>query len=139
MTYAVPSGARTTGMTRANNKPTANSAMGRLLFFSICSLRDRKKLIGEEIMSIRDFERISYLLDALGFYEYKIAFDMEHKDLLEELAWNIKQEVNRQSIKDEYLLQDKLDVAEYWQENFMNTLPDGAMREYIQEIFDLCE
>lgn len=106
---------------------------------SICSLRNRKKLIGEEIMSIRDFERISYLLDALGFEEYKIAFDMEHKDLLEELAGNIKQEVNRQSIKDEYLLQDKLDVPEYWQEHFMNTLPDRAMREYIQEIFDLCE
>lgn len=52
---------------------------------------------------------------------------------------NIKQEVNRQSIKDEYLLQDKLDVPEYWQEHFMNTLPDRAMREYIQEIFDLCE
>ena len=111
----------------------------RLLFLSICSLRDRKKLIGEEIMSISDFERISYLLDALGLEEYKIAFDMEHKDLLEELAGNIKQEVNRQSIKDEYLLQNKLDVPEYWQENFMNTLPDGAMREYIQEIFDLCE
>lgn len=111
----------------------------RLLFLSICSLKDWKKLIGEEVMSIRDFERISYLLDALGFEEYKIVFDMEHKDLLEELAGNIKQEVNRQSIKDEYLLQDKLDVAEYWQENFMNTLPDGAMREYIQEIFDLYE
>lgn len=111
----------------------------RLLFLSICSLKDRKKLIGEEVMSIRDFERISYLLDALGFEEYKIVFDMEHKGLLEELAGNIKQEVNRQSIKDEYLLQDKLDVAEYWQENFMNTLPDGAMREYIQEIFDLYE
>ena len=90
-------------------------------------------------MSIRDFERISYLLDALGFEENIIAFDMEHKDLLEELAGNIKQEVNRQSIKDEYLLQDKLDVPEYWQEHFMNTLPDRAMREYIQEIFDLCE
>ena len=90
-------------------------------------------------MSISDFERISYLLDALGLEEYKIAFDMEHKDLLEELAGNIKQEVNRQRIKDEYLLQDKLDVAEYWQEHFMNTLPDRAMREYIQEIFDLCE
>ena len=111
----------------------------RLLFLSICSLEDRKKLIGEEVINIRDFERISYLLDALGFEEYKIVFDMEHKDLLEELAGNIKQEVNRQSIKDEYLLQDKLDVAEYWQENFMNTLPDGIMREYIQEIFDLCE
>ena len=111
----------------------------RLLFLSICSLKDRTKLIREEVMSIRDFERISYLLDALGFEEYKIVFDMEHKGLLEELAWNIKQEVNRQSIKDEYLLQDKLDVAEYWQENFMNTLPDGAMRECIQEIFDLYE
>ena len=90
-------------------------------------------------MSIRDFERISYLLDALGFEEYRIAFEMEHKDLLEELAGNIKQEVNRQIIMDEYLLQDQLDMVEDWKEDFINELPDKTMREYIQEIFDLCQ
>jgi len=62
----------------------------RLLFLSICTLKDRKKLIREKVMSIRDFECISYLLDALGFEEYRIAFEMEHKDLLENLQGILK-------------------------------------------------
>lgn len=111
----------------------------RLLFLSICNLKDRKKLIGEEIMSIRDFERISYLLDVLGLDEYRVVFDMEHKDLLEGLAGNIKQEVNQQIIMDEYLLQDQLDMVEDWKEDFINELPDKTMRKYIQEIFYLCQ
>ena len=111
----------------------------RLLFLSICSLRDQEKLIGKEVMSIHDYERISYLLDALGLEEYKIAFDMEHKDLMDELAGSINQEADRQEIMDEYVLQDKLDVVECWKENFINALPDKTMRGYIKEIFDLFE
>lgn len=46
--------------------------------------------------------------------------------------------MNRRIIIDGYLLQDQLDIAEYWKENFITDLSDKTMKGYIQEIFDLC-
>ena len=43
----------------------------KLLFLSMCSSSDRNKIIGRNSMDIHDFERISYLLGALGFEDYK--------------------------------------------------------------------
>lgn len=86
----------------------------KLLFLSMCSSSDRNKITGRNSMDLYDFERISYLLDALGFDDYKMAFDMEYKDLLKKLANHIKQTVGQQVTIDEYLLQEQLEILEEW-------------------------
>lgn len=91
----------------------------KLLFLSMCSSSDRNKIIGRNSMDIHDFERISYLLGALGFEEYKTSFDMEYKDLLKKLADHIKQAVDQQVTIDAYLLQEQLEILEEWKRNFI--------------------
>ena len=88
----------------------------RLLFLGMCSLEDRKRICDEKIMDLYNFERITYLLEAFGFEEYKFVFEMKYKDLL---------------------LQDKYEIRYEWQQEFIRNLPNEVMKNCIQEIFDL--
>ena len=63
----------------------------RLLFLGMCSLEDRKRICDEKIMDLYNFERITYLLEAFGFEEYKFVFEMKYKDLLLKLADIVEQ------------------------------------------------
>lgn len=111
----------------------------KLLFLSMCSSSDRNKIIGRNSMDIHDFERISYLLGALGFEDYKTSFDMEYKDLLKKLADHIKQAVDQQVTIDAYLLQEQLEILEEWKRNFIERLPNKTMKSYIERLFELCD
>lgn len=111
----------------------------KLLFLSMCSSSDRNKIIGRNSMDIHDFERISYLLGALGFEDYKTSFDMEYKDLMKKLADHIKQAVDQQVTIDAYLLQEQLEILEEWKRNFIERLPNKTMKSYIERLFKLCD
>lgn len=111
----------------------------KLLFLSMCSSSDRNKITGRNSMDIHDFERISYLLGALGFEDYKTSFDMEYKDLLKKLADHIKQAVDQQVTIDVYLLQEQLKILEEWKRNFIERLPNKTMKSYIERLFELCD
>ena len=109
----------------------------RLLFLSMCSLEDRQRICDEKTMDLYNFDRISYLLEAFGFEEYKFVLEMKYKDLLLELADIIEQNLVCGNSIDKYVLQDKCDKRNDWQQEFIRNLPNEAMKNCIQEIFDL--
>ena len=100
----------------------------RLLFLGMCSLEDRKRICDEKIMDLYNFERITYLLEAFGFEEYKFVFEMKYKDLLLKLADIVEQN---------FVLHDKYEIRNEWQQEFVRNLPNEVMKNCIQEIFDL--
>lgn len=76
----------------------------RLLFLGVCSLEDRKRICDEKIMDLYNFERITYLLEAFGFEEYKFVFEMKYKDLLLKLADIVEQNLVCGNSMDKYVL-----------------------------------
>ena len=109
----------------------------RLLFLGMCSLEDRKRICDEKIMDLYNFERITYLLEAFGFEEYKFVFEMKYKDLLLKLADIVEQNLVCGNSMDKYVLQDKYEIRNEWQQEFVRNLPNEVMKNCIQEIFDL--
>ena len=109
----------------------------RLLFLSMCNLEDQQRICDEKTMDLYNFDRISYLLEAFGFEEYKFVLEMKYKDLLLELADIIEQNLVCGNSIDKYVLQDKCDKRNDWQQEFIRNLPNEAMKNCIQEIFDL--
>ena len=109
----------------------------RLLFRGMCSLEDRKRICDEKIMDLYNFERITYLLEAFGFEEYKFVFEMKYKDLLLKLADIVEQNLVCGNSMDKYVLQDKYEIRNEWQQEFIRNLPNEVMKNCIQEIFDL--
>lgn len=109
----------------------------RLLFLGMCSLEDRKRICDEKIMDLYNFERITYLLEAFGFEEYKFVFEMKYKDLLLKLADIVEQNLVCGNSMDKYVLQDKYEIRNEWRQEFIRNLPNEVMKNCIQEIFDL--
>lgn len=77
----------------------------RLLFLSICPESDRILLKNNNLsMSLQDFDRILFLLEALELSNYSNHLQMQHADLLDQLATGIEQDVaNPQHGPDRYL------------------------------------
>lgn len=88
-------------------------------------------------MDLYNFERITYLLEAFGFEEYKFVFEMKYKDLLLKLADIVEQNLVCGNSMDKYVLQDKYEIRNEWQQEFIRNLPNEVMKNCIQEIFDL--
>ena len=91
----------------------------RLLFLGMCSLEDRKRICDEKIMDLYNFERMKY------------------KDLLLKLADIVEQNLVCGNSMDKYVLQDKYEIRNEWQQEFIRNLPNEVMKNCIQEIFDL--
>ena len=81
--------------------------------------------------------QITYLLEAFGFEEYKFVFEMKYKDLLLKLADIVEQNLVCGNSMDKYVLQDKYEIRNEWQQEFIRNLPNEVMKNCIQEIFDL--
>ena len=102
----------------------------RLLFLGMCSLEDRKRICDEKIMDLYNFERITYLLEAFGFEEYKFVFEMKYKDLLLKLADIVEQNLVCGNSMDKYMLQDKYEIRNEWQQEFIRNLPNVYRKRY---------
>ena len=113
----------------------------RLLFLGMCSLEDRKRICDEKIMDLYNFERITYLLEAFGFEEYKFVFEMKYKDLLLKLADIVEQNLVCGNSMDNCGcgcgMSSCVWIILEWQQEFVRNLPNEVMKNCIQEIFDL--
>ena len=69
----------------------------RMLFLGVCSLEDRKRICNEKIMDLYNFERITYLLEAFGFEEYKFEIRNEWQ---QEFIRNLSNEVMKNCIQE---------------------------------------
>lgn len=106
----------------------------KLIFLSLCSERDGKRITGAIDLHIRDFERIVCLLDMLGLNHFLLEFEMSHPDLLEQLANKIENDVK---LGDEKKLNMERNIRQQWLEEFCNQLPSQVMRVYIKELFGM--
>ena len=107
----------------------------RLLFLGVCSLEDRKRICNEKIMDLYNFERITYLLEAFGFEEYKFVFEMKYKDLLLKLADIVEQNLVCGNSMDKYVLQDKYEIRNEWQQEFIRKRYDiKIIKDYVRKL-----
>ena len=56
------------------------------------------------------------MLEAFGFEEYKFVFEMKYKDLLLKLADIVEQNLVCGNSMDKYVLQDKYEIRNEWQQ-----------------------
>lgn len=104
----------------------------KLLFLALCSERDRKYINLEADLPPAEFERIVYLLYTLGFQNFLLEFEVEHKDLLSQIGQQIIERLEMQSDIDEEMAK-----ADSWQREFCNGLCDPIMRYYVEILFHL--
>ena len=75
--------------------------------------------------------------DDVESVDYKFVFEMKYKDLLLKLADIVEQNLVCGNSMDKYVLQDKYEIRNEWQQEFVRNLPNEVMKNCIQEIFDL--
>lgn len=103
-----------------------------LLFLALCSESDSKLILNEEPMTVRDFERITYLLQQLGLHNYCIDFGIQHSDLMEELGDQIEYDI----LHDTADADAEMFLRQHWDDAFLEQLPDGKVRRGLKKLFD---
>lgn len=104
----------------------------KLLFLALCSERDREYINLEADLTAGDFERIVYLLCALGFQNFLLEFEREHKDLLSQIGQQITRRLEMRSDTDR-----EMEKADSWLREFCNGFSDPIMRYYMEILFHL--
>lgn len=104
----------------------------KLLFFSLCPEQDIKLLNGEETMTLKDYQRITYLLYSLGLYEYYTEVTMQFHNLLKQEAAFIEE-----SLRTPENCTQKVIECSSWLLEFCRQLPTDKLRHYFYEMFEL--
>lgn len=91
----------------------------KMQFLDLCSESDKKRINGLIDISVRDFERIIFLLDMLDFKDYLVEFENEHLDLLEELGKTIENDYSSVNFQ---AAQRESDVYEEWYTDFFKCI-----------------
>ena len=100
-------------------------------FLEVCSSYDHDLLTGKKEMTLKDYERITYLVSSLGYSQFLIGKYMDLAQADEE------REEREHEIYLEYpeYYEDEgiLEEEEKWLEEFLNQLPEKK-REYFEKL-----
>ena len=109
----------------------------RLLYLALCPQSDREVLTYQKDMTIKDFERITYLLEQLNFDEYCFYLEKEYEHFIEDLGKEILNNlVPKKDRKSKRACRKaQLEEAQQWSEDFCLSLPE-SIREYIMELLN---
>lgn len=110
-----------------------NEEKEKYLFLALCPQSDRELIQNKKGITLEDFDRISYLLYKLGLNCYEIRFQMEHKDLLQQLGEQIKSEVENDTVD----IAKELMKHEQWLNDFIRQLPTPHMQKCLQQLFQI--
>ncbi len=105
----------------------------KYIFFALCSDEDRVLITEEGEIDIEDFERISYLMQALGFENLRNHFVMCHTDLLTKLGEKIEKENSMSDIEVEKEVRKTI----LWDKRFIDQITSEKTRNYIKKVFAL--
>jgi hypothetical protein len=97
------------------------------LFLALCPESDRKLLLSEEKMTVKDFERIQYLIDSLGLETLHCHFLKEHPEMTEALG-------EKNSSEKELFATDvkgKFNEIMQWQNDFIAQVPESSVRTFL--------
>ena len=102
----------------------------KILFLSLCSEKDAKKILNMEEMTCKDFERIHYLVTKVGLeklsYEMHKRFELQEAELIENIV---------QGEPDGYP-EEKAALYEEWLEEFCENIRNENLKLYYKEKFD---
>ena len=111
-------------------------------FLRLCGEEYKKKIKKQTSMSLKDFQKISYLINTLGFSNYYLYFCMDlfpdllcdSSDISEVNDWN--EEYDMQS--SEYgILDMKVEECDMWLEEFCNQMPLERQKEKYRLLFEI--
>lgn len=102
--------------------------MEKLFFLSICSTEDAEKILQIRKMSCRDFERINYIVNTLGF-DY---FEEELSETFYFHAAELAEKIEKKKI-DDLLLEDELEQCTIWLEEFALQAQNPNFQLYLRE------
>lgn len=106
-------------------------------FLSVCCPRDYDLLTGKKPMTQKDYERITYLVNALGYTQYLQHLIGRYMDMaiLEEEHEEREQEIYLE-YPEYYEDEGIFEEMEQWIDDFMRTVPEEKKAHYNQLIQD---
>lgn len=103
-------------------------------FLKVCSSYDYDLLTGKREMTLKDYERITYLVGSLGYSQYLQILIGKYMDLAQA---DEEREEREHEIYLEYpeYFEDEgiLEEEEKWLEEFLNQLPENR-QEYVKKL-----
>lgn len=107
-----------------------NTAISKqqFLFFALCSDMDRNMILGKREMSVADFDRLSCLIHLLGLDDFGIAFEMKHKELLEQVSDKIEYDIEHETV----CIEEEQKRYGKWLDDFISQLPTEKLQKYIR-------
>lgn len=103
-------------------------------FLSLCSQYDRDLLTGHTEMTLRDFERITYITMALDYIQYTVELHRRYMELTEKLSAQLDRE--HEIVKDypDYYLDEQVEEKhQKWIDDFFNHIP-ADKQDYYREL-----
>lgn len=107
-------------------------------FFRLCSEEDRLKLIGKQTMTINDLERISYLVETLGFIDYYIYITSRFGDVWDKLVERDRFLDEKGLHSDGWFFYEGMPRYEQWFKDFCDGIKNEKTKEKILEQY-YCE
>lgn len=104
-------------------------------FLSFCSARDRDLITGKAVMGLADFNRLTYLMGVLDYFECMIIMYQRFPELY---AQSVEQSHRQGLILEEYpdYFKDEgiIDDFDRWMEDFLLHVPVVEQTKHIREV-----
>ena len=102
-------------------------------FLEVCSSYDHDLLTGKKEMTLKDYERITYLVSSLGYSQYLQFLIGKYMDLAQADEEQEEREHEIYLEYPEYYEDEGILEEEKWLEEFLNQLPEKK-REYFEKL-----
>lgn len=102
-------------------------------FLEVCSSYDHDLLTGKKEMTLKDYERITYLVSSLGYSQYLQFLIGKYMDLAQADEEREEREHEIYLEYQEYYEDEGILEEEKWLEEFLNQLPEKK-REYFEKL-----
>ena len=102
-------------------------------FLEVCSSYDHDLLTGKKEMTLKDYERITYLVSSLGYSQYLQFLIGKYMDLSQADEEREEREHEIYLEYPEYYEDEGILEEEKWLEEFLNQLPEKK-KEYFEKL-----
>lgn len=103
------------------------------MFLALCSDIDKALILDNKEIDLINYERLSFLIEQLGFDNFAISFNNKHHKLLEQSSNQILENIKNDNIN----ILAELKQHEKWIQDFIEQLPTSEMKRYIFNIFNI--
>ncbi|SHK54369.1 hypothetical protein [Hespellia stercorisuis] len=106
-------------------------------FLMLCGQKDRALILGEEKLKIRDFDRLTYLTDYLGFQDFNLEFWFERAMEFKEEFERIEKYIMEADVfYCEEIIEDALEMSRLWIKDFYEAVPNEEARRIVAKLID---